>query len=525
MAKRPFLTSLLTALATTSLLAQATPSVPRLVVGITIDQLRTDYMEAFSPLYGEGGLKRLMREGVVFTNAQYPTANVDRASAVATLVTGTVPYSHGIVGEDWLDRQSLRPVYCVEDFKVKGVNTLQTASPANLLVSTIGDELKVSTEGRALVYSIAPYREAAVLAAGHAANFALWLDDNTGEWAGTSFYGDTPSWFRHLSSFSIARADKTVWKPANDAVSHYNYYLASSQSSSFSHHFSGDRRFRSYKQTGLINAHVSQAASLVLNQSLGNDNVTDFLSVCYYAGTYEGKPFDETATELQDTYVRLDEAIAALLDKVDKTVGLQNALFFLTSTGYEKTEAANLSKYNIPSGTIQLNRCAALLNMYLMAIYGQGQYVEAYFGNQLYLNHKLIEQKQLNLAEVLETCEDFLFQYSGVRDVYTSTRLIQGAWTPGINRIRNSYNPKCSGDILIQPNPGWTLLNEDLGQSKLVRDSYFEFPLIFFGHNLRPEKIQTPVTVDCIAPTLAHFMRIRAPNACSTAPLAELKTE
>ena len=152
-------------------------------------------------------------------------------------------------------------------------------------------------------------------------------------------------------------------------------------------------------------------------------------------------------------------------------------------------------------------------------MYGNGQYVESYFGNQFYLNHKLLEQKQLKLAEVLEHCEDFLFQFSGVRDVFTSHRITQGAWTPGISTIRNGFNPKCSGDIIIQVSHGWNLVNEDRGTKKMQRDSFFEFPLIFFGYTIKPEKVATPVTVDCIAPTVAHHIRIRAPNACSSAPL------
>lgn len=522
--KHSFLTSLITALTTATACAQGiSVSVPRLVVGITIDQLRSDYLDAFSPLYGEDGLKRLMREGVVYGNAQYASDGIDRASSAASIYTGTVPFNHGIVGEDWMERQTLRPIHCVDDYAIRGVNTQETASPQHLMVTTLGDELKVATNGRAIVLSVAPYREVAVLSAGHAADWVLWLDDHTGAWAGSTFYGQAPSWTKFLDSKSIADAGNRVWRPSNSAVGAYNYYLASSQSSSFSHRFTGDRRFRSFKQSGLVNATITQTASFVINQSgMGNDDVTDLLSLNYYAGTYDGRAVDACATELQDTYVRLDRAIAELLNEVDKTVGLQNTLFFVTSSGYEQAEQSDYSKYRIPSGQLQINRCAALLNLYLSAIYGQGQYVESYYGNQLYLNHKLIEQKQLNLSKVLETCEDFLYQYSGVRDVYTSVRLMQGAWTPGISRIRNGYNPKCSGDILLQVNPGWTLVNEDVADRSYVRDSYFEFPIIFFGFSLKAAHQQTPVTVDCIAPTLAHFMRIRAPNACATAPLNEL---
>ena len=474
--KKPHIASLLMALATSSALsAQVNVSVPRLVVGIAIDQLRTDYLETFAPLYGEDGLRRLMRDGIVYTSAQYASADVDRASSIASLYTGTVPYSHGIVGEDWMDRQTLQPVHCVDDFKMRGVNTHETTSPQHLLVSTLGDELKVATDGKALVYSVAPTREAAVLSAGHAADYALWMNRQSGSWAGTSYYGQAPAATRLMMNTGV----------------------------------------------GNVNEWVSRtAATLIQYASMGADETPDLLTVCFDAGAKTS--FSTRAgqsIELQDVYVQLDAAIAGLLREVEKRVGLDNTLFFITSTGYEPSEETDLQKYRIPTGTLQINRCAALLNMYLMAIYGQGQYVESYYGNQFYLNHKLIEQKQLNLTEVSKACEDFLFQYSGVRDVYTSTRLMQGAWTPGISRIRNAYHPKCSGDILIQVNPGWTLVNEDMAQTRFVRDSYFEFPLIFFGYGLKAEKVQTPVTVDVVAPTVAHFMRIRAPNACSTAPL------
>lgn len=455
--------------------AQVSSPAPRLVVGIAIDQLRTDYLETYAPLYGEEGLKRLMRDGVVYTSVQYASADVDRASAIASIYTGTVPYSHGIVGEDWLDRQSLSPVHCVDDFKMRGVNTLETSSAQNLLVSTLGDELKLATDGKACVYSVASGREAAVLSAGHAADFALWQNRQNGSWAGTSYYGQAPAATRLLMNTGVGNA--------NEWVSH-------------------------------------TATTLIQYAGLGSDDTPDLLALTYDAGmTFSFSTRAGQSMDLQDVYVKLDAAIADLLRSIDKNVGLDKTLIFVTSTGYEPLTTENLQSYRIPSGTLQINRCAALLNMYLMAIYGQGQYVESYYGNQLYLNHKLIEQKQLNLTEVFKTCEDFLFQYSGVRDVYTSARLTQGAWTPGISRIRNAYHPKCSGDILIQVNPGWTLVNEELAQSRFIRDSYFEFPLIFFGCGLKSAQVSIPVTVDCIAPTVARFMRIRAPNACATAPL------
>ena len=518
------LTAFLITISAASVMGQVGKSVPKLVVGITIDRLRTDYLEAFSPLYGEGGFSRLMNEGVVYSNVEYSMANVDRASSVSSLYTGTVPYNHGVVGEMWMDRNTMRPVYCVDDQRCAGYGTLDKSSPKNLLVSTLGDELKVATDGKAMVYSIAPYREVAILSAGHAADWAMWIDDYTGKWVGTEFYSPRPSWVKYVDNLSVPnRIGDIEWVPYNYAVESYNYYLLSNSRSSFKHRFKGDRRFKEFKNSACVNEEVTRMARSCINSSnMGSDGVPDLLSVCYYAGTFDNRPMSESATELQDTYVRLDAELAKLIGYVEQIVGVGNALFFVTSTGYDNEEALDLSKYRIPTGNFQINRCAVLLNMYLVAVYGTGKYVESYYGNQLYLNHKLLEEKQLNLAEVQERCEDFLFQYSGIRDVYTSHRLTQGAWTPGISKVRGSYNPKCSGDILVEVIPGWSLVNEDLASRKLVRDSHFEFPLIFFGYGLEAKRIYNKVSVDCVAPTVSHLIRIRAPNACVSAPLDDL---
>ncbi len=517
-------TAFLLTVSSTTLEGQTVGMPPKLVVGITIDRLRSDYMEAFAPVYGENGFKRLVNEGVVFSNVQYSSAGQDRASAIASIYTGTVPYNHGIVGETWLDRNSMRPTYCVDDYKSRGVDTWDYSSPKNLLVSTIGDELKIATEGRGMVYSIAPYREMAVLSAGHAADWAMWLDDDTGKWAGTSYYGSKPSWLKYVEPTSPAMIIGTVdWKPSNDQVRDFNYFLLTENESSFSHRFTGERRFREFLHSGCVNEVITHAAKTCINNAaLGVDAVPDLLSVCYYAGTFDNKAMSDCAAELQDTYVRLDAEIAKLLDDIDAKIGLDNALVFVTSTGYEHEENDDLTKFRIPTGSFEINRCAALLNVYLMAVYGHSKMVESYYGNQLYLNHKLIEDKQLNLTEIQGRCEDFLLQYSGVRDVYTAHRLSQGAWTPGISRIRNGYNPKCSGDILIDVMPGWMLVNEDVASYRMMRDSHLEFPMIFIGYGLKAEKVFTPVTIDRIAPTVAHCVRIRAPNACSEAPLPDI---
>lgn len=503
--------------------SKASNGVPRVVVNILVDQLRSDYLEAFMPLYGEDGFKKLLNEGRIYSQAEYPLAHPDLASASASIATGTSPSNHGITGKRWIDRKTLRPVFCCDDSNYSGAGTTDATSPKHLGVTTVGDELKVASEGKALVYAIAPFREAAVFSAGHAANTALWLDDKTGNWVTSSYYGGLPAWVSVHNQFHDIpnKIKSTTWTPINALTGNFSYFLSGGIKEPFSHKFKKETAYVDFKTSGLVNEEVAAlTTSCLTNTMVGRDDITDYLSVTFYAGNFQHQTASVAPIELQDIYVRLDRALAELLEIVEQKVGKEKALFVLTSTGYADEESADLSTYKIPTGKFDMVRTASMLNIYLAAIYGPGQYVEATHGTQFYLNHKLIEERQISLTELLERAQDLLLQFSGVKDVYTSQRLLQGAWTPGISRIRGGYNAATSGDIFLEIAPGWRYVNADTKENQLVRASYIPFPIIFYGHHITSEKVDTPVTVDFIAPTISKVMRIRAPNACSNAPLS-----
>ncbi|MEG0039086.1 MULTISPECIES: alkaline phosphatase family protein [Bacteroides] len=520
------LTSLITVLTFTGLQAQPLPATPKLVIGLTIDQLRTDYLEAFSSLYADKGFKRLWRDGRVFRNAEYTFNTIDRASAMAAIYTGTTPSMNGIVGNQWLDIKTLRPVECVDDPNFMGNYTEENSSPSQLLTSTIADELRIATRSQGLVYAIAPFREAAIIAAGHAGNGAYWLNPNTGKWCSTTYYTEFPWWVSQYNDRQAIdfRIKDLTWTPVHP-VERYSF-LPEWRSDAFKYNMDDNRRnkYRRFITSPFVNDEVNALTKELLEKTaIGKDGVTDMLSLTYYAGNYDHKTSQECAMELMDTYVRLDQSIATLLDLVDKKVGLQNVLFFITSTGYVDGDGADQGLYRIPGGEFHMKRCAALLNMFLTATYGEGQYVEAYHDLQIYLNHKLIEQKQLNLKEIQDKSADFLIQFSGVNEVYSANRLLLGAWTPEIHLIRNGFHRKRSGDLLIDVLPGWTIINESTSTNQIVRNAHIPAPLIFLGSSVKPAVIETPVTIDRLAPTLTHVMRIRAPNACTSTPLTDIR--
>ena len=499
---------------------------PRLVINITIDQLRSDYLEAFAPLYSEGGFKKLFSQGRVYSSATYPSSRLDRASSAAVISTGSAPYNNGIIGTNWFDRETLRSIAAIEDSQYDGVMTADKVSPQRLYVTTIGDELKIATSGKGLVYSIAPWADEAVLQAGHAADGAYWIDNANGYWCSSSFYSkELPGFIRSLNSTPLSeKLKRFAWKPSNEMVGNFNYFLSGRLSKPFSHKFEGIGRYKKYKNAGIINDDIATAVvSCIKNSNLGSDDIPDYLSVTLSGGNFENRLPSEAPIELQDTYVRLDKAVSDILATAEQKVGKAKLFVVVTSSGYSLSNSEIPAQFKIPSGTFDITRTSSLLNMYLSAIWGQGKYVDAASRTDIYLDHKLLEEKQIDVPNLLEKSISFLLSISGVKDVYSATQLQQEANLYGINKIRNSYKPKCSGDLIIELQPGWSLLSDVTEEKYYTSEAHINFPVFLYGFKLTPDKVTTPIDVACIAPTVAAVMRIRAPNACNMPPLEDVK--
>ncbi|MBQ8224561.1 MAG: alkaline phosphatase family protein [Bacteroides sp.] len=519
--RKGLITSIL-ALTFTGLQAQPHPGSPKLVVTLTIDQLRTDYMEAFSSLYSEKGFKRLMREGKVYTQAEYPFCGTDRSSAIATLYTGTTPSINGIIAENWLSRETLRPVNSMDDPAFMGNYTHESSSPAALLTSTFADELKIATRNKGIVYAVAPFRDAALIGAGHAGNGAFWLNEYTGKWCSTTYYEEFPWWLSQYNERQSPdfRIKEMIWTPSLP-VSSYSF-LPEGRTEPFKHKPDSDKtnKYRRLITTPFINEEINRLVGELLSKStIGQDEVTDLLSLTYYAGNYNHMGTQECAMEVQDAYVRLDKSIASLLELLELKVGLENTLLCIASTGYTDPEKPDQELYRIPGGEFHMNRCTTLLNMFLMASYGEGQYVEASYNRHIYLNHKLIERKQLSLTEIQQKSAEFLAQFSGVAEVHYANDLLIGSWSPQKELVRKSFHPKRSGDLLINILPGWTIVYENSSDNHIVRSAHIPAPLILLGSGIRPTVVRTPVSMECVAPTLSGIMHIRAPNGCAATAL------
>jgi hypothetical protein len=525
------ITSLVAVLTITSVQAQSSlQETPKLVIGITIDQLRGDYLELFQNTFTERGFKRLLNGGLVYQNVKFDFPYLDDASAIATIYTGTTPFYHGIVGSKKYLASRQQLVSTFSDPAFLGNYTQDKVSPLALKTSTITDELKVSSSGNSDVYSFAPQIDQALITAGQRGNTAFWIDDYTGKWASTTyyknFYWTVDQENRSGADFSI-KAWTMYWSPLLSTSEYRAFPFIPGDKRAFSHGTGNNKEtYIRAKKMPAVNENVRTSAMTLLTKSeLGKRISPDFLSLTFYAGNYQN--VSDYSIEIQDIYARLDREIEKLLDEIDRVVGLKHTLIFVTSTGYYNYTESDYAEANsnLPDNKFHINRCEALLNMYLMAIYGRdNKWVEKFYNGQIYLNQELIKSKNISLQEIQDKAAEFVSEFTGVQAVYTSHQLRHGQWNPVMEYYRNGYTKETAGDIFVEIQPGYKIVNEQDNSFKerQVRNNAIVCPVIFFGNNIKPAKVKRTIKATEIAPTVSYIMRIRSPNAAKEQPLSEL---
>lgn len=503
----------------------ADPTRPRIVVGIMVDQLRTDYIESLQGLFGEKGFRKLMKEGAFLKNVDFKVGNLDRASGTAMVYTGSYPRENGVASAMVYDpkRQEMQPA--LNDPSIIGNFTTETYSPSGLRHSTISDEIAIDGAGVAAVYAIAPDAQQAIIMAGHAGNSAAWINDNTGKWATTTYYRELPKTLsqRNYNNSIAARIDTMQWKPALP-LSSYPGLPAQKRMYDFRHTFSlADRNvYRAYAGSPLVNTEVTDVAIDYLKElGIGSrGDAIDMLNVAYTAAPFKGVKDGDFRLELEDCYVRLDGQLSRLFEAIDKYVGLDNAFIYLASTGYYDDAVADDPKYRIPTGEFSVKRALSLLNSYLSAKYGNGDYVDTYSNGHVYLDRRQIELHKLDLTEVAEAARDFLVRMSGVSDAFTMGDIMTSA-LPRMEALRLGSDPKTGGDVVLEFNGGWKVVDDTRfpNNTRVVRSDMALTPAFIWGCGVAPQQIGEPVDATAIAPTVTRILRIRSPNGVDSKPL------
>lgn len=519
------LPSILLGLVAANSAAYADPTRPRLVVGIVVDQLRTDYVDYLQSLFGPNGFNRLIEKGVYLKNVDFKAPVSDSAAATMLLFSGSYPAINGIEAAEIYDPSISATRSSMHDSKVMGNFTSDTYSPVAMRVTTLADELAVDGAALTQIFSLAPDPEQALAMAGHAGTSAFWIDSNSGKWSSTTYFREQPKTVterNHKNPIS-ERLDTLQWKPLLD-ISKYPGLPAQKKYYPFKYYFPKKDRyvFERYKSSPLVNEEITDVAIDYLHTlRLGNrGDVIDMLNIGYTAEPWPYVNDGDSRLELEDSYLRLDKQLSRLFDAIEAGVGLDNTLIFLSSTGYYSDPSSYELKYRIPTGDFSMKRALSLVNAYLSAKYGNAQYTDAFKGNAVYLNHHTIEDRGLDPAEVARSARDFLCRMAGVAEVRTFRDILASA-SAETESLRLGIDPRTAADLYVSFTPGWNVVDDLVYPpvSSPVRDLAVNSPAFILSPQIKAEVIEEKVEATSLAPTIAGIIRIRAPNGASTRPL------
>ena len=517
---------------------------PKLIVGIVIDQMRAEYLYRFQDNYTENGFKRLLREGFNVKNTHYNYIPTATGPGHTSIYTGTTPVNHGIVSNDWYNRELGRSIYCAEDSTVFLVDHLGvqkdkkfknfSRSPKNNMTTTITDELKLFTNQRSKVIGVSLKDRGAIFPAGHLANAAYWYNPNNGHFVTSSYYmNKLPQW---LIKFNNKKKSDSLLNQTWKTLLPIEKYIHSEiDDSSFEKIFKGKQlsifpydlktlrkengNYKLITQVPQGNTLLTELVKATLKgENLGRNETTDFLTISYSSTDYVGHDFGIRSKELEDTYVRMDREIALLLKTLDTEVGKDNYTLFLTSDHAGSDNPPFLKSKRLPGNFYNSKKIKENLNIYLSDIFGKDNYISHIDKTQIYLSeNKIVKEK------ILKASLQFLITIEGMKDVFAPELKVHSLDNSIIsNEIKNSYNSKESGDILYHMHSGW--MEERLFGTthSTAYTSDTHVPLLWYGCNIPKGKTIQYYTITQIAPTLSFLLDIPLANASSKNPIYEI---
>jgi predicted AlkP superfamily pyrophosphatase or phosphodiesterase len=519
------------------------PARPKLIVGITVDQMRYDFLYRYAGQYGNGGFKRLMTGGFNAKNTQYSYFPTVTAAGHSAIFTGSVPAIHGIAGNEWFDQLRGKTVYCTDDSTARATDGNPSAagrmSPRNLLVTTITDQLRLATNFRSKVVGVALKDRGSILPAGHAGT-AYWFDSRDGKWISSTYYMPTlPPWVnefnaRNLPAAYLREGWKTLLPPDQytqstpDDVA-WEAKLAGDQKPVFPHELAatvGQERYGNIAPTPFGNRLTKEfALAAIQAEKLGKGTDTDFLAVSFSSTDYAGHAFGPNSVEVQDVYLRLDRDLADLLTFLDGWVGKDNYLVFLSADHGVVDVPEFAASHGLPAGRFNLAQATTAVKTALKTAFGEGDFIRAQDNYEYYLNHDLLRAKNLTLAQVYDVVKQTLMPLEGVATVVNLHEMGNApldAYHLGL--LRNGWNPKRSGDLFIGLQPGW--LSGSFPGTGTSHSTFYAYdthvPCLWYGWRIPAGSTTAPTKVADIAATLAVLLDVLEPSGCVGEPIQKL---
>lgn len=518
---------------------------PKLVVGVVVDQMRWDYLYKYYDRYGEDGFKRLLREGFSAENTFIPYVPTYTAIGHSTIYTGSVPAIHGIAGNNFYLRKTQTQVYCTQDDMVYGVgldsnNKAGKMSPRNLLTSTITDELKLATDFKSKVFGVSLKDRGAILPVGHFGDAAYWMVD--GDWISSSFYmSELPSYVKKFN-----REDRTTkylnqgWNTLYD-IETYNNYV--SDDNPYEEPFIKDepptfpldlKQISKKSGRDLIkttpygNTITFDFAKLLIeNESLGKNpaGVPDFLAISLSSPDYIGHQFAVTSVKVEDNYLRLDKDLGEFLKYLDEKIGKESYTIFLSSDHGAAHNPQFVIDEGGNGGFFPRKEKMDEINSILAKQFGYEKLIYNVYNNQVHLNHRIIDEKDLDVEQIKQTVIHFYKNQENVSYAVDMENLGKSSLPDQLKTMAiNGYNFHRSGDVLLIYEPQWyDYYGSKAGTTHGSWNPYdSHIPLIFMGWGVKQGKTYQSTYMVDIASTVSALLKISQPNGNIGKPIIDL---
>ena len=513
---------------------------PKLVVGLVVDQMRWDYLYRYFNRYGNGGFKRLLQQGYSFENTFIPYTPAVTAAGHTCLYSGSIPAINGIVGNDWIERDSGKIMYCSQDKSVSTVGSFSRQgqmSPKNMLVTSVADELRLATNFRSRTFGVALKDRGGIFPAGHSANAAYWFDDSTGNWITSTYYmNNLPAW---VNSYNSSRKvdsmmmndwnllyDISMYEQSTTDDKKYEQPLYHEKTRTFPHVYSSliGKNYYPFRQSPYGNTlTLDFAKKLIQNERLGMSGQADMLCVSLSSTDYIGHRFGPNSLEVEDTYLRLDKEIEQFLNYLDATMGKGQYLFFL-SADHGAPQVPDFMKENkMPGGSLYSYELAKELNRVCAEKFEVKNVVKAIYEYQVYLNNDVIDSNKLDREAIKDVIIRHLrskLEIVRAFDYEKFDQLVMPAQQKDI--FAKGYFYKRSGDIQFILKPQYTDVLS-LGTEHGTMYTYdTHIPLLWYGWKIKPGKTYREVYMTDVAPTISALLKIQMPSGSVGHVLEEL---
>ena len=517
---------------------------PKLVLQITIDQLRGDFPWRFRDRFGKGGFRYLMDKGVAYTNAHYQHSTTFTAVGHAALATGGNAAQHGLAGNDWYDQKTGERVYCVEDPRNPFIGKKPSAktkhkgtSPRNLTSSTIGDELIIASGGKSRMFSVSIKDRGAILPGGQLGK-AFWYSSGSGKFVtSTYYYSEYPAWVAAWNKADHAgKYQKVTWN-LKEKKSKYVYGHMDNRAAekgykhlkaTYPHKLGAKKKKNFYKALRFTPmgdmVTLNFAKELLKQEKLGQGSATDMLQISFSATDYLGHAYGPNSLEYEDNLLYMDATLADLFGYIDKTIGLDKTLIVLSADhgvdavpeslrkGFYMTRSGEgAGRHNPKTFILRVN--AALQKRYNT----KESFVSAFWNPSLYLNLGTIEKLKLDVSEVEAALRDAILKVPGIALAVTRTDLLAGniPSDPIMDKLQAAFHPTRSGNVLIIQKQGWYLypnvnLFAAMHGSPYSYDTYV--PVMFAGPGITPQIVDRLIAPTDIAPTVTNYLGVKPPS-------------